>query len=101
MESVGKTPECVEGVLGEVLAARNAAIANAGDVPGVGPPDLCWIQRTGKGIFNTKKPKRQGYYHWVVGLAVTSGASIAAYFARLTSTSKKVHPYKSHTDRVL
>ena len=90
MESVGKASECVEHALGEVLAARSAAITNSENVPGVGPPDLCWIQRTARGIFSMKKPKMQGYYHWVVGLPVTSSASIAAYFARLTSTKKKV-----------
>ena len=90
MQSAGKVPECVEQQLGEVLAARNAAIANAEDVPGVGPPDLFWIQRTAKAIFSKKKPKMQGYYHWVVGLAVTSTASIAAYFARLAAADRKV-----------
>eukprot|EP00210_Caulerpa_lentillifera_P004365 g4163.t1 len=94
MESVGKTPQCVERELGEILTARNAAISNAEDVRGIGPPDLCWLQRTAKGLFRKNKPKTQGYYHWVVGLNVTSPAAIAAYFARLTSGVKKVGYYQ-------
>lgn len=95
MESIGKDPECAEFELGEVLAARSAAIANVDNVPGVGPPDLCWIQRTAKSIFNKKNPKTQGYYHWIVGLNVTSCASIAAYFSRLNASTKKVSKWLS------
>lgn len=94
MQSVGKTPQCVERELGEILTARNAAISNADEIPGIGPPDLCWVQRTAKGLFRTKTPKKQGYYHWVVGLNVTSPAAIAAYFARLSSSVKKVGYYQ-------
>jgi len=96
MESAGKTPECVERNFGEILASRNAAIQNPNDVPGAGPPDLCWIQRTAKPLFN-KKTKTQGYYHWVVGLSITSEASAAAYFARLTSKGKRVGRTPSHS----
>jgi hypothetical protein len=56
--------------------------------PGLGPPDLCWLQK-GQGAWSPGTPPGRGYYHSVLGGDVSSSAAIAGYFATLTARVEK------------
>ncbi|GMH38881.1 hypothetical protein BSKO_06779 [Bryopsis sp. KO-2023] len=88
MESIRKTPENVERRFGEALGARDSALALLGKRPGLGPPDLCWVQKRVKKVFR-KNFEVRGYYHWVLGLDVASETSASSYFASLNAAVEK------------
>jgi hypothetical protein len=86
MESLRGLPEAIEADFGDSIVARDEAIAVLGNTPGLGPPDLCWLQKRPKrsGFFGGSE-ESQGYYHYVLGRDVCSSAAVAAYFALLNS----------------
>jgi len=89
-ETLRGLPENVEAVFGESILARDAAIARLSHSPGVGPPDLAWLQKASKtssswGMARSPEAHPAGYYHWVLGPDVSSMAALAGYFAQLTA----------------
>lgn len=91
--------EAEDGALGAALAVRTAALAQAGTL---GPPDLCYLQKTHErhasklgglllgapvegGSDGDGRPADGsiGFYHHVIGLDTSSPAPIAAYIADL------------------
>lgn len=89
MESIRKTAENVEQRFGEALGTRDTTVSTLKKQSGLGPPDMCWLQKRVKKAFR-KKSEVRGSYHWVVGLDVRGEASIKAYFIDLVSNLEKV-----------
>lgn len=92
MDTLKGIPEHVEADFGDSIVARDEAVAVLGNNPGLGPPDLCWLQKGQKrsGLLQLGgSSEAQGYYHFVLGRDVSSSAAIASYFALLNS---KVEP---------
>lgn len=87
MESLRGLPEHIEADFGDSIVARDEALAVLGTVaPGLGPPDLCWLQKCPKKTgFWGGSGEPQGYYHYTLGRDVASSAAVAAYFALLNS----------------
>lgn len=86
MESLRGLPEHIEADFGDSIVARDEALAVLAAAPGLGPPDLCFLQKCAKrtGFFGGNG-ESQGYYHYVLGRDVASSAAVAAYFALLNS----------------
>jgi hypothetical protein len=86
MESLRGLPEHTEADFGDSIVARDEAIAVLATTPGLGPPDLCHLQKCPKrsGLFGSSG-ESQGYYHFVLGRDVSSSAAVAAYFALLNA----------------
>lgn len=59
-------------------------------VPGLGPPDLCWLQKSAKGSWSTVAAEPRGFFHFCLGQDVSSSAAIAAYFAELNALVEPV-----------
>jgi hypothetical protein len=86
MDTLRGVPEAIEADFGDSIVARDAALAALGSsVHGLGPPDLCWLQKARRAGLLDRGSEAQGYYHHVLGRDVSSGAAVAAYFALLTS----------------
>lgn len=84
METLRGVVEAVETEFGEAIVARDEAVAALVNTPGLGPPDLAWLQKARKAAA-PGADAGGGYYHWVLGRDVSSSAALAAYFAELTS----------------
>jgi hypothetical protein len=108
MQSIKRTPECVEGSLFPCAALkhRDKALRAANKLNGLGPVDLVWVrkrQRSGGSFGDEAK----GFFHHVIGNDVSSIASAAAYFATLCAGAEKARPYAHcalhsvHTNRVM
>ncbi len=59
--------------------------------PGLGPPDLCWLQKAPKPVLfishaHTNPDASKGYYHHVLGNQISSSAAVAAYLAELINS---------------
>jgi hypothetical protein len=90
MDTLRGIPEHIEAEFGDSIVARDEAVALLGKAPGLGPPDLCWLQKAPKArSLLGGSAEAQGYYHFVLGRDVSSTAAVAAYFALLNS---KVEP---------
>jgi hypothetical protein len=90
MDTLRGIPEHIEAEFGDSIVARDEAVAVLGEAPGLGPPDLCWLQKAPKArSLLGGAAEAQGYYHFVLGRDVSSTAAVAAYFALLNS---KVEP---------
>jgi hypothetical protein len=95
MDTMRGVVELVEAQFGECILARDDAVAVLSTAPGLGPPDLCFLQKgrkaaaswVGLGAAGGEAPA--GYYHWVLGRDVSSSAALAAYFALITSKQEK------------
>lgn len=48
MDSLRGIPEHVEPEFGASITSRDEALLALGDAPGLGPPDLCWLQKCPK-----------------------------------------------------
>lgn len=72
----------------ESICARDDALSLLAAAPGLGPPDLCWLQK-GRGAWSPGEDGAasgsQGYYHLVLGGDISSSGAIAGAFARLMS----------------
>jgi hypothetical protein len=89
MDTIAGLVQAVEHEFSESIVARDEAVAvleARGD--GLGPPDLCWLQR-GRGEWSPAVDEdgggkgSHGYYHHVLGGDVSSSGAIAGYFAGL------------------
>eukprot|EP00775_Hariotina_reticulata_P003293 gene3293-3569_t len=90
MDTLKGIPEHIEKEFGDSIIARDEAVAALGfQAAGLGPPDLCWLQKCQQRSFLGSASEKQGYYHFVLGRDVSSKAAVAAYFALLNS---KVEP---------
>ncbi|KAG2487075.1 hypothetical protein HYH03_014321 [Edaphochlamys debaryana] len=85
METIKGHPEHVEGVFGEAIVARDEALVVLSSACGLGPPDLCWLQKSPKSALTGASGEAKGYYHYCLGVNTSSSAAVAAYFATLTS----------------
>ncbi|MEW5316764.1 MAG: hypothetical protein WDW38_008114 [Sanguina aurantia] len=85
MESVRGLTECIELLFGESIVARDEATVILSAGRGLGPPDLCWLQKaTVSALTGAKAGEPGGYYHHALGRDVSSSAAVAAYFASIT-----------------
>lgn len=86
MDTLSGLPECVEGEFSESIVSRDDALAVLAAAPGLGPPDLCWLQK-GRGTWapgvDGIAQGSRGYYHYVLGGDVGSSGAIAGQFAGL------------------
>jgi hypothetical protein len=85
MDTIAGLPQCVEAEFSESIVARDDALAALVAAPGLGPPDLCWLQR-GRGAWSPGSESQgdsHGYYHHVLGGDVGSSGAVAGYFATL------------------
>jgi hypothetical protein len=86
MDSIAYLEEAVEVSFSESIVARDDALAVLSAVPGLGPPDLCWLQK-GRGAWSPGDDGvaagSHGYYHHVLGGDVSSTGAIAGQFAEL------------------
>jgi len=87
MDTIAGLPQEVEHEFSEAIVARDEAIAVlAARHDGLGPPDLCWLQR-GRGEWvpgdESTGHDSHGYYHHVLGGDVSGSGAIAGYFASL------------------
>ena len=87
MDTLSGLPEAVEAVFADAVAARDDALAALASGPGgLGPPDLCWLQK-GRGHWEPGSDPAAagcgGYHHSVLGGDVSSSAAIAGYFGGL------------------
>lgn len=67
---------------------RAACLSVFPQAPGLGPPDLCWLQKAPKpmwGLPSRPGMDAKGFYHYALGRDVSSSAAVAAYFAELVS----------------
>lgn len=78
-------PEHVESQFGESIASRDEALVVLASSPGLGPPDLCWLQKNSRSLLTGAVGEAKGYYHYVLGSDISSSAAIAAYFASITA----------------
>ncbi|GLC39163.1 bud site selection protein [Pleodorina starrii] len=85
MESIKGHPEHVETVFGEAIVARDESLVVLAGASGLGPPDLCWLQKAPKNALTGSSGEAKGYYHCCLGVDASSSAAVAAYFATLTS----------------
>ncbi|KAG2427663.1 hypothetical protein HXX76_012312 [Chlamydomonas incerta] len=85
MESIKGHPEYVETVFGEAIVARDESLVVLASASGLGPPDLCWLQKAPKSALTGATGEAKGYYHYVLGGNASSSAAVAAYFATLTA----------------
>lgn len=77
--------ECIELLFGESIVARDEATVILSAGRGLGPPDLCWLQKaTLSALTGAKSGEPGGYYHHALGRDVSSSAAVAAYFASIT-----------------
>lgn len=88
MDTLKRTPEHVESDFGESIISRDEALSLMAEAPGLGPPDLCWLQKTAVGLLGGAG-EPGGYYHWTVGRDISSSAAIAAYFASLSTQAEQ------------
>lgn len=85
MESVRGITECVELLFGESIVARDEATVILSGGKGLGPPDLCWLQKAPiSALTGAAAGEPGGYYHHALGRDVSSSAAVAAYFASIT-----------------
>ncbi|GLI71473.1 hypothetical protein VaNZ11_016611 [Volvox africanus] len=85
MDSIKGHPEHVETVFGEAIVARDESLVVLAGASGLGPPDLCWLQKAPKSVLTGSSGQAKGYYHSCLGVDASSSAAVAAYFATLTS----------------
>eukprot|EP01086_Lenisia_limosa_P011409 TRINITY_DN3725_c0_g1_i1.p1 TRINITY_DN3725_c0_g1~~TRINITY_DN3725_c0_g1_i1.p1 ORF type:complete len:748 (+),score=114.11 TRINITY_DN3725_c0_g1_i1:109-2352(+) len=101
-EVIYGTPEVVEYHLNESHACRDSALAAFQS--GLGPPDLVHFtkvhDRPSLPKFMRPKVQDAGYYHWVLGVDVSSPASMAAYFSELVSMHESASWYGSGQYRI-
>lgn len=88
MDTLKGIPEHIEADFGDSIVTRDEAVAVLGKNPGIGPPDLCWLQKSQKRSLLGGNTEAQGYYHYVLGRDVSSSAAVAAYFALLNSKAE-------------
>lgn len=90
MDTLKGIPEHVESEFGDSIVARDELLGVLNDYPGLGPPDLCWLQKTPKKALGAGADNDScGYYHWYLGRDVSSSAAIAAHFAALNRQLEK------------
>ncbi|QDZ21775.1 Chs5p-Arf1p-binding protein [Chloropicon primus] len=100
MESIASLRELEEAELGCALRTRDASLAllteadNGSGISGIGPPDLCTVDKTSSSSstlsYLTPQPTTTCCcFHYVLGLRVEGAASFAAYFARLTRSQEQ------------
>lgn len=85
MESLRGVTEAIEAEFGESIVARDESLVVLAGAPGLGPPDLVWLQKAQKATLTSAAGEPRGFYHYSLGLDVSSSAAVAAYFAELTS----------------
>ncbi|KAF5835787.1 hypothetical protein DUNSADRAFT_6876 [Dunaliella salina] len=87
MDTLRGLPEAVEAPdeFASAIEARDDALACLAASQGVGPPDLCWLQKSAKGAWSSAAAQPRGYYHFVLGRDTSGPAAVAAYFAEVTS----------------
>jgi hypothetical protein len=85
MDTLKGHVESIETVFGEAIVSRDESLVVLAQMPGLGPPDLCWLQKAGKSALTGASSEAQGYYHYCLGIDVSSSAAVAAYFANITS----------------
>lgn len=90
MEAIKGLQEAIEKEFGESIVARDEATVHLASNPGLGPPDLCWMQKTPRGSMTGVPGEPRGFYHYVLGLEVSSSANVAAYFASVTQQQEPV-----------
>ena len=97
MESIVGLKECEEAEKGCALRARDASVALLGEsetVSGIGPPDMCILDKASTSYLSTEVTVITSF-HYVLGLKVEGGASIAAYFAKLTRNQEQAQFLRS------
>jgi hypothetical protein len=90
MDTIRGLREHVEVEFGQAIVCRDDVLINLGQNPGLGPPDLCWLQKKPVSAFKMDSAEPTGYYHWVLGRDVATSAAIAAYFASLSSSVEEI-----------
>ena len=89
-ECIDATPEVLERHVGEAIAHRGCAIDK---FKGLGPPDLCVLEKHKKGWF---AEDTQGYYHWVIGVEPVNAAAICFYFNSLLKHQESARWFLAH-----
>ncbi|KAL6750532.1 Chs5p-Arf1p-binding proteins-domain-containing protein, partial [Haematococcus lacustris] len=69
---------------------RDESLVGLATTPGLGPPDLCWLQKASKGSWATVNAEPRGFWHHTLGRDVSSSAAVAAYFAELNATVEPI-----------
>jgi hypothetical protein len=91
METIKFTPECIERADSSdgsaALSNRDRVLGHFSTAPGLGPIDLVWCRKQGKGPFSEQS---SSFFHQVIGHDLTSTASAAAYFAELSRNTEEV-----------
>ena len=87
-DAIAGVTEAIEADFGESIVSRDESLAVLLQAPGLGPPDLCWLQKGPKSstfLVSPSASEPKGYYHHVLGRDVSSSAAVCAYFAELNS----------------
>lgn len=87
-------PEAIENTFGETIVARDEALVVLSTTPGLGPPDLCWLQKNWLSLLTGSKGESKGYAHYTLGGDVSSSAAVAAYFAGITALTEPASFYQ-------
>jgi hypothetical protein len=72
MDSLKGIREHVETEFAESIVSRDESMVILGSVPGLGPPDLCWLQKSAVSAFGSTATDHKGYYHWALGAQFTT-----------------------------
>eukprot|EP00798_Chlamydomonas_sp_ICE-L_P020813 gene20813-27648_t len=89
MDTLKGITEAVEAEFGEAIITRDESLVPLCDMSGLGPPDLCWLQKRVKSAWGSQKEPK-GYYHYVTGTDVSSSAALSAYFAEVMSSQESI-----------
>ena len=98
-ESIKGLVEHVEEEFGSSIVARDESLVVLASQPGLGPPDLVWLQKVSRATLTASSSEPRGFYHHQLGRDVSSSASVAAYFAELTSRVEPISFLQVGIDR--
>jgi hypothetical protein len=89
MQSIKRTPECVEAwhVPSACLKHRQRVVSRCAAEQTLGPIDLVWSRKRAKGALGQQT---RDFFHHVVGYDVVNTASAAAYFAEMCTNRETV-----------
>lgn len=90
MDTIKGVVENVETVFGESIVARDESLVVLATTPGLGPPCMCWLQKAARSALTGATAEAQGYYHYCLGVDVSSTAAVAAYFANITAAAEPI-----------
>ena len=90
MDTLKGIAEGVEVEFGESIIARDESLVVLSELPGLGPPDLCWLQKSIKGTWGASSGEPRGYCHYTIGGDVSSSAAVSAYFAEVMTLQEPI-----------